>query len=262
MEIQWLGTAGFRIKFKDQVILVDPYLTRNQDARPVQPLGAKDIEKASHIFISHGHFDHLMDVPMIASQTRAVVYCHGKAADSLEKAGLDKEQIIRISTDRWEGRFNTFHARAHFSSHVKFDKKLLFSTLWKINFKLLNMPKYLPLLREYPCGQVLSWQFFIEGKTLQFFGSAGASTDELKRLGNESIDILLVPLQGHTDICDIAARYVRILHPKLVIPHHQDDFFPPISRQVDITDFVKQVQKESPSTRINILNLNQTLFVE
>jgi L-ascorbate metabolism protein UlaG (beta-lactamase superfamily) len=259
MEIQWLGTAGFRIKFQDQVILVDPYLSRNPDASPVQTLDPKDIEAASHIFISHGHFDHLLDVPSIASRTKAVVYCSREAADSLEKAGLNKDQIQQISTDKWEGRFDTFQARAFFSRHVKFDKKLLFSTLWKINVKI---PRYLPLLKEYPCGQVLSWQFSIGGKIIHFFGSAGSSMDELARLGKGPIDILLVPLQGHSDICNIAARYVKILHPKLVIPHHQDDFFPPISRQVKITPFVERVKEESPATRIKILKLNETFLIE
>jgi len=259
MEIQWLGTAGFRIKFQDQVILLDPYLSRNKEARPVQPLEATNMDGASHIFISHGHFDHLMDVPLIASRTKAVVYCSRKAADFLEKTGLNKDQIQGIDSDNWGRRFGSFHARSSFSRHVKFDKKLLFSTLGKINFKI---PIYLPLFLEYPCGQVLSWRFSLGGKTILFFGSAGSSTDELERLGREPIDILLVPLQGHSDICDIAARYVKILHPKLVIPHHQDDFFPPISRLVDISSFVEQVKNESPGTRIKILKLNESLFIK
>ncbi len=260
MEIQWLGTAGFKIKFQDQVILLDPYLSRNKEATPVQPLGPQDMDGASHIFISHGHFDHLMDVPLIASRTQAMVHCSSDTADFLEKKmGLGREQIQEISTDNQEHRFETFNARAHFSRHVKFDKKLLFSTLAKMNFKI---PRYLPLFLKYPCGQVLSWQFSLGGKTILFFGSAGSSPDELARLEREPIDILLVPLQGHSDICDIAARYVKILHPKLVIPHHQDDFFPPISRQVDMNPFVERVKKESPGTRIKILKLNEPLFVE
>lgn len=261
MKIQWLGTAGFRIKFNTTQVLVDPYLTRNPDARPEQPLGPEDLGPVSHIFISHGHFDHLKDVPAIAAQTGARVYCSPEAGQTLEKLGLDRGRVKRIFTDGWEEGFSDFTAQAFFSQHVRFDIRLLLTTLAKINVKI---PQYLPLIREFPCGQVLSWQFQAENKRLHFFGSAGATPEELDRLKGlirDPLDILLVPLQGHTHICDIAARYVKILEPKRVIPHHQDDFFPPISQQVDIAPFVKRVTKECPATQIHIMKLNQTLVL-
>ncbi len=259
MEIQWLGTAGFRIKFNEARVLVDPYLTRNPAARPEQPLGPEDLGPAPHIFISHGHFDHLKDVPAIVNQTGARVYCSQQAAQTLEKLGLDPCQVKSVTTDRWEKGFEDFTVQAFFSRHVGFDLWLLMTTLAKINVRI---PRYLPLIREFPCGQVLSWRFQAEGKTLHFFGSAGSSHKELEQIRKGgSLDILLVPLQGHTHICDIAARYVKILAPKRVIPHHQDDFFPPISQQVDIAPFVKQVTNQCPDTRIHILALNQTLVV-
>lgn len=259
MEIQWLGTAGFRIKFKETQVLVDPYLTRNPNARPVQSLSPEDLGLAAYIFISHGHFDHLKDVPAIAARTGARVYCSQGAAHTLERSGLKPGQVQRITTDVWEQVFSDFQAQAFFSRHVRFDLWLLMTTLAKIHVKIL---RYLPLIREFPCGQVLSWRFQAEGLSVHFFGSGGSSHKELeqiKALG--PLDILLVPLQGHTHICDIAARYVKILNPRQVIAHHQDDFFPPISQQVDIAPFVERVSNESPNTRIHIMQLNQTLVL-
>src|SRR5450756_1500208 len=72
---QWLGTAGFRITCGDKVILIDPYLTRNERARPVQELRPADMADADYIFLSHGHFDHIADVPEIMETTDAEVYC-------------------------------------------------------------------------------------------------------------------------------------------------------------------------------------------
>src|SRR5450756_1895909 len=72
---QWLGTAGFRITCGDKVILIDPYLTRNERARPVQELRPADMADADYIFISHGHFDHIADVPEIMETADAEVYC-------------------------------------------------------------------------------------------------------------------------------------------------------------------------------------------
>jgi L-ascorbate metabolism protein UlaG (beta-lactamase superfamily) len=258
MEIKWLGTAGFSIKTKDQVFLIDPYLTRNQTARPVQNLNPSNIEMASQIFISHGHFDHIQDVPEIAGKNHAPVFCSAVAADSLEKMGLAKNQVIRVLSDMWEKDFDDFKAQSFFSSHIKFDKKLMISTLLKIRFQL---PKCLKLLKDFPCGQVLSWRFFVENKVIHFFGSAGSSIKELENLGDQPIDILLVPLQGHSDICNIAANYVKKLKPKMVIPHHQDDFYPPISQQVEIKPFVDKVSQECPDVIIKVLQLNEVLHL-
>jgi L-ascorbate metabolism protein UlaG (beta-lactamase superfamily) len=43
--------------------LTDPYL---DDSFSV-PLKAKDIERADYIFVTHGHFDHVLDVSKIAA---------------------------------------------------------------------------------------------------------------------------------------------------------------------------------------------------
>ena len=67
---------------------------------------------------------------------------------------------------------------------------------------------------------------------------------------------------GHSRICEIAVRYVELLSPKLVIPHHWDDFFPPVSKTVDISPFVEWVEHSCPRTRVQVLDLNQTLSLE
>ena len=255
MEIKWLGTAGFRIKTGETVFLIDPYLTRNQDAQPVQPLKPSDIEIADHIFISHGHFDHIADIPEIANQTKAMVYCSDGAADTLEHLGTDKDQLKRILENGWETSFEGFKAQAFFSDHIKFDKKLLFTTLLKIN---LRLPQVIRMAKTFPCGQVLSWRFSIQNKIIHFFGSGGSSLTELEKLALTPVDILMVPLQGHSNICDIASEYIRILKPKIVIPHHQDDFYPPVSQQVDIRPFIKKVTRKCPDTKIKVMEINET----
>ena len=64
MKIIWLGHAGFRIEIEDQILLIDPWLTGN----PMFPEGreAEATDGATHILVTHGHFDHTGDVVGLA----------------------------------------------------------------------------------------------------------------------------------------------------------------------------------------------------
>jgi L-ascorbate metabolism protein UlaG (beta-lactamase superfamily) len=86
----------------------------------------------------------------------------------------------------------------------------------------------------YPCGGVLGYQFEILGCRALHFGSAGWQRAVLADLQPE---VAMVPLQGHSRVCQRAARLVELLQPKKVIVHHHDSFFPPITEQVDTESF-------------------------
>lgn len=258
MELTWWGAAGFRIKSGRQTLLIDPYLSRNRNARPIQYLNAGDIQEGQHIFVSHGHFDHLMDVPTIAKKTGATVHCSRETASMLLMKGVARERISEVVKDGSEVMLPGIQAEGLFSEHVVFDRKLIMKTLLRGRFKLL---KHLHLFKEYPAGQVLSWRFIMERKVLHYFGTSGSPAEEMERLSLRHTDILLVPLQGHSEINSIALEYVHVMQPAIVIPHHHDNFFPPVSDTVDISSFIKRVKKECPSTEVKVMEVNETLIL-
>ncbi|MEO1362654.1 MAG: metal-dependent hydrolase [Pseudomonadota bacterium] len=71
MNIIWLGHGSFRIEIGDQVLLIDPWLTGN----PMLPEDrhGKATDGATHILVTHGHFDHTTDVVQISQETGAPV---------------------------------------------------------------------------------------------------------------------------------------------------------------------------------------------
>jgi len=258
MKLTWFGTAGFRIESGEHTLLIDPYFTRNPEAFPKQPLKASDIQAADQILITHGHFDHILDVPEIAENTNAMVYCGRGVDQTLIQKGLNPDHIHRVRTDGEVHQFDGLKVQAFFSRHIKFDRWLMLKTLCRIH---IGLPRYLPLLRGYPEGQVLSWCISLEGKKLHHFGSGGSPKSELEKLGQQPPDILLVPMQGHTRITRIAHNYVTTLNPKIVIPHHQDNFFPPISTLVDTKPFVEQVKTSHPDIAVRIPGVNQPIEI-
>ncbi len=254
MEITWLGTAGFDIRTKDSRFLIDPYVSRNPEASPVQPRRPTDLAGADKIFISHGHFDHLMDLPEILAQDTekpARVFCSATAAKTLEKMGVSPARIYRVTRNNTVVRFGQGTARACFGRHIRFDLSLVAATLARIHTRFFHI---LPLFTGYPCGRVLNWRFSLEGRTIQHLGSAGAAPGELKK--QAPADVLMLPLEGHSDICRIAADLVQLLTPGSVIVHHHDNFYPPVSRTVDIAPFVEQVNRQCPDIRIIVPRIN------
>ena len=66
MKIIWLGHASFRIETGGQVLLVDPWLNGN----PLFPEDRADeaTTGATHILITHAHFDHASETVDLAKQ--------------------------------------------------------------------------------------------------------------------------------------------------------------------------------------------------
>ena len=256
MKLQWLGTSGFRVQVGDRVFLIDPYLSRNAQARPVQAMHPAEIAGAGQIFITHGHFDHLHDVPAVMALSSATVYCSEVATGTLLREGVDGNRVHAVTADGFTADFGAYRAEAIFSCHVKFDVPLVARALWRIGHRYRRLSR---MSNGYPVGQVMSWRFTIDGYTMHHFGSAGSPPEELQRLANHPPDLLLVPLQGHSHICDIALKYVRAMKPRMVIPHHQDDFYPPISTAVDVSPFLKKVRENCPGTEVRILAINETI---
>jgi L-ascorbate metabolism protein UlaG (beta-lactamase superfamily) len=256
MKLKWLGTAGFQVEAGARTFLIDPYLTRNPKARPVQTLSPDEVAGAGQIFLTHGHFDHIFDIPAIMAKGASSIYCSDMAGETLRLSGVESGRIHAIREDGFAADFGAYKAQAFFSRHVKFDTPLVAKALLRIGSNYRRLAK---MHKDYREGQVMSWRFTMDRYTMHHFGSGGSTPEELERIAASPTDLLLVPLQGHSHICEIAFEYVRILQPRMVIPHHQDDFYPPISTYVDIEPFVTAVREKCPGTEVRLMAMNETI---
>ncbi|SDD83128.1 L-ascorbate metabolism protein UlaG, beta-lactamase superfamily [Paracoccus isoporae] len=66
MRLTWLGHASWRLETETAVILIDPWLTDN----PVFPAEKRQeaVKGATHILITHGHFDHASETVDLAKE--------------------------------------------------------------------------------------------------------------------------------------------------------------------------------------------------
>ncbi len=80
--ITWLGHATIRLQLSDErVILIDPWLTDN----PSCPSELKNPSRCDMIFLTHGHADHIGDVPRLVEAFDPVVVGNFELCNVLQK---------------------------------------------------------------------------------------------------------------------------------------------------------------------------------
>ncbi len=94
LTLTWLGHGSFRMRLPGgAVVLVDPWLADN----PSCPESFHDPGPVDAILVTHGHFDHVADVPRIAAATGARVVCCFEVGAWLGRRGVAAESIVGMN---------------------------------------------------------------------------------------------------------------------------------------------------------------------
>jgi L-ascorbate metabolism protein UlaG (beta-lactamase superfamily) len=102
LSFRWLGVAGIELKADEQVLAIDPFLTRPSLTgliKPVHPnmeLVTKKIPHCNGVLVTHSHWDHLMDVPAVLQHTGAVAYGSANTCQLLRLLGVPGSQVEEI----------------------------------------------------------------------------------------------------------------------------------------------------------------------
>ena len=100
--IRWLGTACFEIRLDiGKSILIDPYLDDSTNA----PITSNQIEACDYIFLTHGHYDHVLDVGKLADRFTSEIYCSQEVADALVlHQRIDPARFTCVTAGTWSKR--------------------------------------------------------------------------------------------------------------------------------------------------------------
>lgn len=200
MKITWLGHSGFRIEIGDQVLLIDPWVSGN----PLFPEDRRSeaVAGATHILLSHGHFDHINDVPAIAREldipVAGMVELAGwlEAQEGLKTTGFNKGGTITL------GNVNVTMVHATHSSSIKTDNGAI-----------------------YGGGEA---GFMIEhgGRTIYFSGDTDVMADMgvFNELHHPEIGLLCAGGHFTMDMKRAAFAALRFFEFKTVIPCHYKTF--------------------------------------
>jgi len=262
MKIKWLLTAGFEIITKNNKILIDPYISRPRNAVPQLETKISEIKDANMIFLSHGHFDHAFDLPDILKFTDMKLYCSKQVEEMLiNDHRVDKKNIQAVKGGDVLNFEPDFKVTVIKSKHIRFNntlvlKKIFSGQLLKIK-KMTGMPA--KSILKWKKGDVLGYLFeFSNGKKLLHFGSGGYLEEEIEKLPKD-IDYFMGPVAGRSDVDKVLAKLTGLIKPKVVIPQHYDDFFPPVS-WMSYGNFDEEMKLVDPE--IEIMKIDPEVYIE
>lgn len=257
LEMRWLGVAGIEIKANEQILVIDPFVTRPPfkrmwwgRVRSDATLATATVPHGDFVLVTYAHWDHVMDVPAVIDQTKATAYGSPNTCQLLAILGVPEEHLHEIKTGD-QLTLGTFQVEVFPAEHgLVLGRTFATGSL---------APNLLPPLRMRDYRIDACFSFLIKVGGLRFLDWSSKQVDSAP-----SADVLFVkPLQDR-------AYYevlLSMVQPRVVIPIHWDDFmrplsqpirpmlkpprlaFPPLAR-VDLTAFRQLIKRIAPQTQV------------
>jgi L-ascorbate metabolism protein UlaG (beta-lactamase superfamily) len=266
VRVTYLGTNGYQFEFKGHALLVDPYFSRVDLlsvalGSRIQPNASRINDglrhlapKADAVLVTHGHFDHLLDVPAVMAKTRARLIASTSSVHLAKRAGASFGDAVKPGDVR---RIGPWKIRVLSATHDRLFGKVPFDRPpSQEGLSIEASAKAGPPQRpgDWICGQPLA--FLIEVNGQRVYIDSGGTPTQLPP--NERVDLAILGMALPDSRARLHAALER-LHPRYVLPSHQDDFFRPLNAGFQfgrLTDF-PFVQRESAQqnrTRLILLD--------
>jgi L-ascorbate metabolism protein UlaG (beta-lactamase superfamily) len=215
LTFRWLGVAGLELKAGGQVLAIDPFFTRPSlfsMLRPVSPddsLVTEKLPKCDYVLVTHAHYDHLMDVPLVLQQTGAVAYGSVNTCRLLRLLGIPGTQVHEIHIfDKLS--LGAFKVEVIAGQHSQIPLGSMFNGQLKAG---LHPPLH---VQDYRMDVCLGYAIKVLGETLLVCAREPQPAGVLFAVAQEPTGYYL--------------RLFKGVNPHTFIPIHWDNFTRPLTR--------------------------------
>ena len=214
MKITWFGTVSILLETEKSRILFDPFVPMR--GSKVQTT-LSDYAGVDRIVATHGHFDHVRNIPALARQNPGLrVYCSETPCRSLQKAGTAAQVLVKIAPGDTV-RIGDVSIDVYQGKHAALEGLNLSALLLPRVYRYCYcIPRLLLELLRYPeKKETLFFDVCTENKHIFLLGSMNLA-DEVDY--PSGCDLLILPYAGYRDNLAKADQMMNCLRPD---PGHQ-----------------------------------------
>ncbi len=232
VKVHWFGTTFLILETDTSAILFDPFISRPslwkilsfQDLKEKEDVYNKWVpmtlqKKIKGIFISHTHYDHILDLGLSMKNNNSVLY-GSKSARNIAKGKmipLDRVKIIEVDKSIFVDKFKITTREGKHPSHI-FGMTLAEGTVEKFKDPASAF--------SYKTGDVYTFEIEIEDKRI-FIASSGVP---IWKKHYNRIDYLFQGVANKRHYNELVEKQVVPSRAKKIIPIHFDDFFESVDK--------------------------------
>ena len=312
ISITYLGVSGLLIEHQGHVLLTAPFFS-NPDLGLVMPLMTRLLrstpriaadtlaiekllpraaDRATAILVGHGHYDHLMDIPYIATRraTTATIYGgpsvrHMLMGDStlrlnggqrvvaipVAAAGVPERRGIWYYTDDSAFRFMAIIA-GHAPTYREWKRSYTF-TAGSVDIDLNSLPH---TAAEWKLGEPYAYLIdALSSGTREpvfriYFQDAPSEPPlgfpPIDVLAERAVDVAVLCAATSSNVSNTPDSLLAVLKPAQVIVGHWEDFFrsqtlpTQVSIATDLGEFRESLKKSLPASAGWVMPLPRTTF--
>lgn len=229
LKITWLSHSCFLVEQDQWQLLFDPYFTGNPTAKTTA-----DRVNCTHVFCSHAHEDHSVDVLEIAERNGASIFAPYELAEHF--AAQTKCPVYDLMTG---GSVRTDFGRVQLTP------------------ALHSSAKEMPSGKNIPLGEAAGFLVTIGSQVIYHAGDTALFSD-MRLIGRTPIDVAFLPIGDfYTMGIDDAVVALEFLCPRLALPMHYNTNE---KIMVDPHEFASKAA--AAGHQVKVLSIGETITVE